>query len=497
MKALKLLVLAFFVVILNSFYKSNPTADIEGLWITTEETSAKFAHGTQKVAIQIRQNQDGELTARGIFIWDGDYQSEWNLVDIEYDNLAHCITINDTDGDTYKGIVDVEKKKITGAVHLRDNKKDTLNFIPADKHIVTKLFSPRIPDKNGEVIYSYEMPEQLDDGLQTASINNNSVDSESIKGLINDIINQEYGRLESLLVLKDNTLIVEEYFYGYDRTQLHRINSCTKSITSLLLGIALEQHKSMQVDQPIFDFFPEYDSLITIEKEQITLEHVLTMTAGFQWDETPKEMWETNDQFQYILSRPMESKPGKEFLYNSGCSILLGGVINYLESKHANVYAEEVLFGPMEISEYIWKTHENGTAQCDRGLSMLPRDLAKIGLLVLNDGKWQNKQLVSEEWICESTKPRVPQSEFSDYGYQWWHRSKQNKSWWKDPVHGSKNEHDMIIALGAGGQYIMVVRDQNMVIVTTSSDNNEDNGMAFQKIPMVIEEIVPAITNTR
>lgn len=495
MKTLKLILPALFVFILNSCSKSIPTADIEGLWITTEETSAKFVHGTQKIVLQIRQNQDGELTARGIFIWNGDYRSEWNLVDIEYDNLTHSITINDTDGDTYIGIVDGEKKKITGAVHLRNNKKDTLNFILADKNLETTLFYPRIPDKNGEVIYSYEMPEQLDDGLQTASINNNGIDSVSIIGLINEIINQEYGRMESLLILKDNTLIVEEYFYGYDRTRLHEIHSCTKSITSLLLGIALEQHKSIQIDQALFNFFPEYDFLETKEKEQITLKHALTMTAGFQWEEFPKEMFETNDWFQYILSRPMKSIPGEEFLYNSGCSILLGGVIDFLEGKNAQIYAEEVLFGPLGISEYFWETHNNGTPQCGGGLQLLPRDMVKIGLLVLNDGKWQNKQLVSEEWILESTKPRVPESEFFDYGYHWWHRSKNNQQWWKESKIASKDEHDMIIALGWGGQYIIVVKDLNLVVITTASDYENDK--ANSKIPMVIEEIIPAITNTR
>ena len=122
---------------------------------------------------------------------------------------------------------------------------------------------------------------------------------------------------------------------------------------------------------------------------------------------------------------------------------------------------------------------------------MYPRDMAKIGLLVLNNGYWNGEQIVPKEWIDMSTKPYVAESEFFDYGYQWWYRSKQNKSWWDDPVHGGKTEHDMLLALGFGGQYIMVVRDLNLVIVTTSSDNNGENGMGHQKIPMVIEDVVP------
>lgn len=494
-KELKLILSALFVIVLVSCEKSSSTESIEGLWISTEETSAKFLHGTQKTVLRISKDHDGKYIARGVFLWNGSYQSEWNLVDLEYDNITDSIIINDKDGDSYKGIVDCKNMKITGAVYLRNNNQDTLDFIPAENDLEAELFYPRKPDKNGKIIYTYEVPEQLDDGLETASIYSSDIDSASIIALVNDIINQEYGRMESLLVLKDNKLIVEEYFYSYDRGRLHHIHSCTKSITSLLLGIALEQHKDIQVDQPLFSFFPEYASLETKEKQQITLDHALTMTAGFQWNEFPKEMYETDDWFQYILSRPMNSIPGDEFHYNSGCTILLGGVISFLVGKNADLYAEEVLFGPLGISKYIWDKHPNGTPQCGGGLQILPRDMAKIGLLLLNDGRWNNKQIVSKEWILQSTKPRVPESEFLDYGYQWWHRSKNNKKWWEEPQTVSDEEHDMSLALGWGGQYIIVAKDLNLVVITTASDYKNDK--ANSKIPMVIEEIIPMTTNSK
>ena len=497
MKTFKLITYVLLVTItLNSCVNRKLNVEIEGLWVATEETSIKFAHGTQKGVLQIGHDKKGELTARGIFLWNDEYISEWNLVNIEYDYPTHQITINDADGDTYKGILDVERKKITGAVHLQNNTKDSLNFKPGDDNLKTLLFYPRIPDKNGEVNYSYQIPDQLDDGLQSAPISSTDIDSEFIVGLINEIIDQKYGRLESLLILKDNKLIVEEYFYGYNRLRLHNIHSCTKSITSLLLGISLEQHKSVQVDQPIFSFFPKYDSLKTKEKESISLKHALTMKAGLEWNEFPHEMYETNDWFQYILSRPMESDPGEKFNYNSGCSILLGGVINFLEGKPANDYAEEVLFSPLGISEYYWQTHENGTPQCGGGLRMLPRDMAKIGLLVLNDGRWQNKQIVSEEWIQESTKPYVPENVFFNYGYQWRHRSKNNPQWWEDSKIDVKDEHEMIVALGTGGQLIIIVKDLSLVVVTTASDYDDDR-LVSRKITMTIEEIIPAFTNIR
>jgi CubicO group peptidase (beta-lactamase class C family) len=124
---------------------------------------------------------------------------------------------------------------------------------------------------------------------------------------------------------------------------------------------------------------------------------------------------------------------------------------------------------------------------------MLPRDMAKIGLLLCNDGKWNNKQIVTKEWLHKSTKPCVAESDFFNYGYQWWHRSKENKQWWVAPQTTSEREHDMVLALGWGGQFIIVVKDLNLVVTTTASDY--ENDMSISKVPMVIEDIVPMTAN--
>lgn len=491
MKDLKYIILALLALILVSCEKRSSKGAIEGLWISTDETSVILPNGTQKTVLRIGKEHEGEYTARGVFLWKGCYHSEWELVDLLHDRNTDSIIILDADGDSFKGRVDWKNMKITGAVHIPDNEEDPVDFIRAEENLESELFHPRKPGKNGEVAYTYSVPEQLNDGLESASIMECGIDSVTVNSLMKEIINQEYGRMESLLVLKDNKLIVEEYFYSYNRERLHPIYSCTKSITSLLLGSALEEHSEIQVDQSLFYFFPKYDSLETSEKEQITLEHSLTMTAGLQWNEFPGEMYETDDWFHYILSRSLTSNPGEEFLYNSGCSILLDGVILFLVGKHADSYAEDVLFKPLGISKYIWETHPNGTPQCGAGLQMLPRDMAKIGLLVLNNGLWNNKQIVSKEWLLQSTKPSVVESEYFDYGYQWWLRSGHNKQWWAETPSVSKKEPQMIIALGWGGQFIIVVKELNLVVITTASDY--DNDRANSKIPMVIEKIIPII----
>jgi CubicO group peptidase (beta-lactamase class C family) len=110
--------------------------------------------------------------------------------------------------------------------------------------------------------------------------------------------------------------------------------------------------------------------------------------------------------------------------------------------------------------------------------------------LVLNDGWWGDQQLVLKAWILKSTRPHLAESEYFDYAYHWWHRSVSNKPWWDLPENGSNEEHEIVIALGFGGQYIMVIRDLNMVVVCTSSDY-ADGHMARSKIPMVIEKLIP------
>jgi len=476
---------ALIVISLNGCSNKNTTDNIEGLWISTEETSSNFGIAENAVLF-IKKDSNNKLTARCCFIGNDEFKMDCKFIDVQYDGIAKRIYIIDSDLDTLIFSLDAESNMLIGGVHSEDE-INPVNFVRTEKDF-TNLFYPRIPDSRGQITYRYIKPEQIDNYLQTDSIFKFVKDSTSVYKLMERIIKQNSGRLESILIIKDGKLILEEYFFDYNRTKLHRINSCTKSVTSLLLGIALNRYKISNVDQSVFNFFPQYASLKTPEKERITLKHVLTMTAGFD-EEDEFEGFGQDNFIQYILNSPMATNPGEKFRYSGKCTNLLGGIIYSLENKQADEFAKEVLFNKLGISEFDWEK-ENGLLPCDAGLQLFPRDMAKIGLLVLNNGNWNGEQIVPKEWIVASSKPHVAESEFFDYGYQWWHRSKRNKSWWNDPVRGSKTEHDMFLALGAGGQYIMVIRDLNMVIVTTSSDYNND-GMDHQKVPMVIEEIVP------
>jgi len=481
------------LVLLSGCNQAEPQKlSVKGIWTCTPETALDYPESKLITALLISEGKDGNLEARGCFMWDGSYLNPWELEQVSFNDTTQTLTLDDSEGDRYIGILDPDLNIIRGYFWSGDPGRstpiDTVDFIRADPELAQTLFFPRLPGTEDEANYVYETPETLDDGLLTAPIKAFEVDSSALYTLLTEIISQEYGRLESLLIMKDSKLILEEYFYGYDPSRLHNIHSCTKSIASLLLGIVLEQRKEINLSLPLFDFFPEYDTLAGDGKELITLEHLLTMTAGFPVDAVPGWIDQDN-QLLNILSRPLAQVPGEVFQYNNDNSILLGGVLQNITGEPADQLAEKYLFEPMGISSYQW-AYVNGLPQCHSDLQLLPRDMVKIGQLVLNDGRWDDQQLVPIVWIRESTRPRLAESEFFDYGYHWWHRSASNDSWWDKMDKGSNEEHEIIIALGFGGQYIFVVRDLNMVVVTTSSDY-ADSGIAFDKIPMIIERLVP------
>ncbi len=388
---------------------------VDGIWKCTPETSLKFPNGgSLEPVIIISGAFEQNLSVRGCFLWEERFHTDWKLVSIHFNDSTNQLNFIDEDGDEFIGQVDQENRSINGYVYSGDPDNsvpmDKLDFERADEKLANRLFYPRLPQQDESIIYNYQAPEHYDDGMPTASLFEHTKDSTAFYQLMAGIIQQEYGRLESLLIMKDHNLIVEEYYYGYDHTELHNIHSCTKSIASLILGIVLEDHPEIKMTTPVLDLFPQYDSLITSGKELITLNHLLTMTAGLDEDDVPG-IPVSDDQLLNILRPPLKSQPGDGFQYNNNNSILLGGIIFELEGKHADVIAKETLFGPLGITKYSWEM-VNGLPQCHSDLHLLPRDMVKIGQLVLNDGKWNNEQVVPEAWIIESTKPHVPESEF-------------------------------------------------------------------------------------
>jgi CubicO group peptidase (beta-lactamase class C family) len=296
--------------------------------------------------------------------------------------------------------------------------------------------------------------------------------------------------------VKNGKLVVEEYFPGteedgvyrvYGRDTLHGIHSATKSVNSILVGIAIDQ-KRLSGDAKVSDLFPEYsDIFVGSDKEAIRVKHLLAMTSGLAWNELNASyadaandhvpMNGSEDPLRYVFERPLEAAPGERFCYNSGISIALGESIYKATGSRADKFAEEFLFQPLDISKYEWLKYPNGVVQTGGGLYLRPRDMAKIGLLVLNGGRWKGRQVVSESWIRESVSQQAPDR---TYGYQWWL--------------GRLPAGDRTLmtygAMGRGGQFILVLPELKMVTVFTGW--NDGNGLGDQPYDMIQKFIGPA-----
>lgn len=270
----------------------------------------------------------------------------------------------------------------------------------------------------------------------------------------------------SLIIVKNGFIIAEDYFNGATVNQKYNLQSVTKSFTSALVGLAIEQGR-INLDDKMMDFFPELkDHVKDPRKFDITVEHLLQMRAGFAWEESSDELLEilfTGFRPSTILEIPLTAEPGNKFQYSNFSSHLLGIIITRSTGQDLKSFAEENLTNPLgiEIGKWIkdWEAYYLGFAE----LHLSARDLSRFGLLYLNDGKLDTTQLIPKQWIFDSLQRysedawrlRVGRN-FKDigYGFQWWSVRAGNQFY--------------NLAWGHGGQQVALLEEQNMVIIFTA-----------------------------
>lgn len=280
------------------------------------------------------------------------------------------------------------------------------------------------------------------------------------------ILEENFGLLHSVLVVCDNKLVIEEYYNKWQKKSIHDIQSATKSIISALIGIAIDKGFIKSVSQRMASLFPAFpfDSADTLKKD-IRLKDMLTMSAGIEWNEQTKNYNEAGNSLtdmyslkknwiEHILQLPVANKPGTKFNYNSGISILLGAIIAESSKMSVAKFAEKYLFEPLGIQKYQWAEYL-GVAHGGGGLYLTSMDLAKIGILYYNDGMLAGKQIISKKWIKESLTQKSWAGNNTSYGYHWWIM---------DSVFDFK---PIPYAAGNGWQFIFIIKEFNMVIVTT------------------------------
>lgn len=260
----------------------------------------------------------------------------------------------------------------------------------------------------------------------------------------------------------------------FDSETLHDLRSVSKSIVSLLYGIALERGEVPRLDTPILELFPDYPDLAgDPARQKLTVEHALTMTLGMEWDETrpytdPENseiaMEQAPDRYRYILERPIVAEPGSRWIYSGGATALVGEILQRGTGKKLPDYAVETLFSPLGIERFEWAAGPDGTHSPASGLRLTAPDLLKIGRMVLNNGNWQDHRIVPEAWLTASLRPVIATGEGPDYGCFWFCG--------QAPVPALEGRAQWFAGFGNGGQRLWLCPKADVAAVIFSGDYN-------------------------
>ncbi|HAH51942.1 MAG TPA: serine hydrolase [Balneola sp.] len=336
----------------------------------------------------------------------------------------------------------------------------------------------------GQSIYTYSPPAELEDGWQTADIRSLEVDTTLIYRLFSQVVTGG-NKLHSALLVKNDQLVIEEYFNEHSVNKQHDMRSVTKSIRSILLGIAIDKGFIESINDPISKYLKSHSPKKNLDprKEGITIKHLLTMSSGWDcndWDKKSQgqedKVYSKKDWIQFTLDLQMINDPGKVSTYCSMGAILVAEIISQSSGMLITDFADEYLFEPLGIVNVSWDhTSKKEVIPSGKRLYMTSRDLAKIGLLMLNNGRWNNEQIVSEDWVRESTSS-VTKITGMEYGY----------FWWNIPFNINGKVINSITATGNGGQYIMIFPEMDMVAVFTGGAYNSQE----DKLPFAIMDKV-------
>ena len=350
------------------------------------------------------------------------------------------------------------------------SKKVTYKLISKNVFFPETMWYPRLKSKG---FYQYKISENLDDGIIVGNVNNTVLDTSLLREMIQKIINGTYPNVHSVLIIKDGKLVFEEYFYQYTKDSLLELRSATKSFLSALTGIAIDKGFIKSKNEKVLSFFPEYTlNNVSDAKKHITIENLLTQQTGLDCDisNSKSEGNETtmdysDDWVKFTLNLPMIDTPGGRGMYCSGNPITLGRIVEKTTKMPILQFAKKYLFEPLGFTNYKWDfkpDKSNAENYCQ--VYLTPREMSKFGLLYLNKGIWNGKQIISTDFVNQSfEKHSVIQG--TDYGYLWWLKYLDT-----DGV-----KYYIKAAQGNGGQKIYVLKQQNMVIVITGGNYNSQS----------------------
>ena len=335
-------------------------------------------------------------------------------------------------------------------------------------------------------------PPALNDGIAVGTPEQVGLQPARLQSLLDRLRADPFPDLHSLLVWRRGHLVLERYFNGASGDDLHDVRSVGKSVTSALVGIALDQQALASIDQPMLSFFPDHrpPKRANAWLARITVRHLLEMRSGFDADEDRPESvgYEDNlaaaqDWLQFALQVPVTRAPGSAWAYASLNTMLLGRIVEAATGRDVQAVADAFLFRPLGITSYHWERSPDGHIVGQGNLWLRGRDALKFGMVYLRHGHWHGEQLLSPRWVEESTRLRTPLAlnNYSGYGYQWWRGS------------GLSGDHqvEFAFASGNGGQKIVVVDALEMVIVITSTAYGLGRGQ--RRSHSIIRDVLQAV----
>jgi CubicO group peptidase (beta-lactamase class C family) len=363
--------------------------------------------------------------------------------------------------------------------------KQTFNLLPQKISFPKQMWFPRLNvPKN--YIYRYQQPKIDNDGLMTGNLDNTGLDKNLIGKMVENIVDGTYPNVHSILIIKNGKLVFEEYFYEHSKNKLHELRSATKSFISALTGIAIERGYIKSKDEKVLPYFSEYTFKNDLNlKKQITIENLLTNQSGLDCDTyNPKavgnesQMAYENDWIQYSLDLPMVDSAGGIGQYCSSNPIIMGRIIEKATNMALPEFAGQTLFKDLGIKDYIWNFKpdpSSGETFCQ--VNLRSRDMAKFGLLYLNNGLWNGKQVISNKWVEQSLDKHSVVAGL-DYGYLWWTKY----------LEANGVRYYGKLAQGNGGQKIYIFKEFNLVVVITAGHYN----MQSSSNELVAKYILPA-----